>query len=43
MFFPSAAQQRARVEHRLSLQVRSGLPCSLAANSLFRKKYSLFE
>jgi hypothetical protein len=27
----------------LSFQVRSGFPCSLAANSLFRKKYSLFE
>jgi hypothetical protein len=25
------------------IEVRSGFPCSLAANSLFRKKYSLFE
>jgi hypothetical protein len=26
-----------------SFQVRSNFPCSLAENSLFRKKYSLFE
>jgi hypothetical protein len=28
---------------RLSFQVRSGFPCSLAAISLFRQKYFVFE